>query len=156
MNQLKENNMWYSKSRNILIILLIPLSTNCNVQKIKDCHCLAKQEKIKAFESFEVAKKDEFPGGDASLILYLAKNTQYKEADSLESLKTTFYARFVIDTCGIVKNLCIMRPVYPNRLTETEKEFLRVISEMSAWIPAENKGKKVAVRLMLQIRFELQ
>ncbi len=148
--------MPYSKSRNILILISSLFITNCNVYRYKECHCFSKQEKIRALESFKVDKKPEFMGGDASLLVYIAKNTQYQEADSLVSLETSFYARFVVDTCGKIKNLCIMRPVYPDRLTETEKEFLRVISEMPAWIPAENKGKKVPVWIIIPIKFEIQ
>jgi periplasmic protein TonB len=140
-----------------LLIIVSDLLLSCNtVKQFNDCHCFSKQEKINAIESFAVDKKPQFPGGDSELLRYVAEHGNYLPTDSLDELQSSFYARFVIDTCGKVKNVCILRPLYSDRLTGPEKEFLRIISEMPVWIPAENKGKKVPVWFIMPLKIHWQ
>ena len=139
----------------LLLILFVIYLTNC-VLKIKDCHCLSKQEKIETFESTKLDKKPEFPGGDSELLKYVAEKSRFSEPDSLDDLQSSFYARFVIDTIGKVRNICILRPQDPERLTKTEKEFLETLANMPVWKPAEKNGKKVAVWFIIPLKIHWQ
>lgn len=100
-------------------------------------------------------KKPQYSGGDAKLIKYIAETLIYP-VDNEDELQTTVYVKFVIGKTGKVTKACIMRPLYSNAFTKFEKEVLRVIMEMPAWIPGEHKGKKVSVWFIVPVRINLK
>jgi periplasmic protein TonB len=114
------------------------------VEKFENCLCLNKLKPIKTYDIRKIDKKPEFPGGDAELLKYVAINLKCPVGD-IEEMQTKIYAKFIIDTSGKVSKACIIRPLYGNRLTEIEKEFLRVLLAMPKWKPGEHKGKKATV-----------
>jgi hypothetical protein len=121
------------------------------VEKCENCICLNKLKPIKTYDILKIDKKPEFPGGDRALLTYVANNVKYSVAD-IEDMQTTIYAKFVIDTSGKVSEACILRPLYENRFTELEKEFLRILMDMPKWKPGEHNGKKVAVWFIIPLR----
>lgn len=119
----------------------------------KDCICLNKLKKIKAYDAVDLDKKPEFPGGDAALIKYVAENLKCP-VTNIDEIQSTIYAKFVINTSGKVSEACIIRPFYGNKLTEIEKEFLKVLLASPAWKPGEHKGKKVAVWFIIPMHLD--
>ncbi len=58
---------------------------------------------------------------------------------------------FVVDTTGRVRNVCIGKKSLTDSLTIFEKQALEAIRHHQDWIPGVNEGKKVPVKLSLQI-----
>jgi hypothetical protein len=120
------------------------------VEKLENCLCLNKLKPIKTYDIRKIDKKPEFPRGDAELLKYVSINLKCPAGD-IEEMQTKIYAKFIIDTSGKVSEACILRPLYGNRFTEIEKEFLRVLVGMPKWKPGEHKGKKVAVWIIFPL-----
>ncbi len=138
------------------LIILIVEFTELMAQNFKDCHCIKYELIDSIYEPFLVEKRPMFPGGDEALLKYVAEHMPNQQPDSDEVWVSSFYVRFVIDTTGQLKNLCMMRPIYPDRLSGFEHSLLLTISEMPIWIPAQNKGKRVPVRFIIPIRINWQ
>jgi hypothetical protein len=90
----------------------------------------------------------EYPGGQGELGKFIMMNFRYKSPDDDSDIQMTFLMEFIIDRTGKVTNLKIL-----NRLTDSGKEMLRVISSMPAWKPGSCEGTNVAVRMSMPIRF---
>lgn len=98
-----------------------------------------------------VEKMPEYKGGDQELMKYLATNIKYPTTENDDDLQFKIFATFVIDTVGKVRNPCILRPKYADRLTPIETEILRVIESMHDWVPGMINEKKVPVRYTMPI-----
>jgi protein TonB len=96
-------------------------------------------------------KMPEYKGGEQELMKYLASNIKYPTLENDEDLQFKIYATFVIDTVGKLRNPCILRPKYADRLTQIETEYLRVIEGMPDWNPGMINEKKVPVRFTIPI-----
>lgn len=92
-----------------------------------------------------------FPGGDAKLMEWLQKNTQYPKAAKNRGEKGRVTVSFVIDKTGKVTGGKVERGVS----AELDAEALRVVSVMPNWTPGKQNGKTVKVRYMLPITFRL-
>ena len=102
-----------------------------------------------------VDKMPEFIGGQKNIVVYLSKNINLLEQDSIDNLQHYFYVSFVIDTIGKVRNPCIMKPKFLDRLTKSEKEIIRVVASMPNWSVSMHNGKKVPVRYHIPIKTSL-
>lgn len=99
----------------------------------------------------KVEKMPEFKGGQQELINYLVKNITYPEDAKKAKLTGKVFVEFVVDKTGKVKNASIKK----SDNTVFDAEALRVVSSMPDWVPGENGGKKVSVKLTLPISFAL-
>lgn len=93
----------------------------------------------------------EFKGGSQKLIEYISKNVRYPANARDMEMEGNVQVSFVVDKDGSVKNAEIVKGVY----SEINDEAIRVVESMPKWKPGKNKGKKVAVQLILPIRFRL-
>ena len=98
-----------------------------------------------------VEKMPVFPGGEAALMQYLAKNTVYPQRAREAGIGGTVYVTFVIETDGRVSSIAVLREV-AGGCTE---EAIRVVSGMPRWEPGKQRGKAVRVRMNLPISFKL-
>ena len=136
-----------------IIIILFFIMSNLHSQTI-DTTCYPNPDKDfyagqKVYSLAE--KKAMFIGEKEALNLYLIRNINYpKEQDTFQG---GIYVTFIIDTLGFIKNECIYKHIFSEELTPIEKEVLRVIREMPQWIPAEQDGKKVNMRIILPLKF---
>jgi hypothetical protein len=101
-----------------------------------------------------VEKLPEFPGGDEARVKFLSQNIRYPKLESNPFIQTTVYTTFIIDTTGNITNVCVVRPLFPDKFTDFEKESMRLCSIMPQWIPGEQQGKKVPVRFIMPIKVE--
>jgi protein TonB len=92
-----------------------------------------------------------FPGGEAALMQYLAKNTVYPKRAKEAGISGTVYVTFVVEPDGLVSSIGVLREV-TGGCTE---EAIRVVSEMPRWKPGKQRGKAVRVRMNLPISFKL-
>jgi TonB family protein len=98
-----------------------------------------------------VEKMAEFPGGQAKLGEFLGKNLKYPEVASKNGVEGVVYTSFIVGTDGAIQEPTIVKGISK----ECDEEALRVISMSPKWIPGEQNGKKVKLRMSLPIRFAL-
>lgn len=100
---------------------------------------------------FTAEKMPEFPGGNSALYEYIGRNLQYPRNAVENNISGKVIISFVIMPDGKVD------------ITNLEKgigfgcddEALRVVKEMPTWVPAEQNGRKVPIRMFLPVMFKL-
>jgi protein TonB len=111
------------------------------------------EEEVDEEEIFTIVEEmPGFPGGDAALFGYLAKNTDYPAMAADAGIQGVVYVTFVVDTDGKVKGARILRGIGGG----CDKEALRVVNSMPIWTPGRQRGKNVKVQYNLPIRFILK
>lgn len=93
----------------------------------------------------------EFKGGNQKLIEYISRNVKYPANAKDMEMEGTVQVSFVVGKDGSISDAEIVKGIY----SEINDEAIRVVESMPKWTPGKNKGKKVAVQLILPIRFEL-
>jgi len=93
----------------------------------------------------------EFPGGKEGLMNYLIKNVTYPKAAAKEGVEGTVMVGFIVKPDGKVADAKVKRGAH----AELDAEALRVIRAMPDWKPGVDKGKKVAVEMVVPIAFRL-
>jgi TonB family protein len=97
----------------------------------------------------EVEKQPQYPGGDAARVDFLVKNIKYpKEAKKL-GIEGKVFVSFVIQNTGAVTDVEVTKGIGGG----CDEEAARVIKMMPNWKPGESKGKPVAVKVILPIKF---
>ena len=84
-----------------------------------------------------------FPGGTDALIEYLQKNVKYPAAAKENNIRGTVVVNFIVSTKGKVLLPYVKRGLDSG----CNKEAVRVIKNMPAWIPGKQNGKPVLVLL---------
>ena len=100
----------------------------------------------------QVDKEPEYPGGHSAMLKFLSANINTASYKAEELTGTRIYVEFIIDKKGTVKDAKIKRGVNP----QLDKEALRAVSTMPAWIPAVKDGKPVEMKMVIPIRIELK
>ncbi|SMD45194.1 TonB family C-terminal domain-containing protein [Aquiflexum balticum DSM 16537] len=98
-----------------------------------------------------VEKAPEFEGGMKAWNEWIKSNIQYPNTAKQMGVEGTVYVVFVINKDGTVDQPEILRGIGAG----CDEEVLRLISEMPDWIPGEQRGQKVNVRMRLPVRFKL-
>ena len=93
----------------------------------------------------------EFNGGPAGLMSYIGSNLQYPADAAANNESGTVYVSFVVKSDGSVGAVNIEKGV--SNLLDGEAK--RVVGSMPKWTPGEHQGKKVSVKMVLPIKFEL-
>ena len=95
--------------------------------------------------------KPEFPGGETALQKFLAENIQYPEISKENGVEGIVEVGFLVEVNGSLKDIKVLKYVDP----DLEKEALRVVSMMPAWIPAEKDGNPVEAPAQVGVPFLL-
>ncbi|MBW8049661.1 MAG: TonB family protein [Cytophagales bacterium] len=98
-----------------------------------------------------VEKMPEFPGGVTKLMEFIKSNIIYPKSAKEKGIAGTVYISFVVDIDGSIRDIKVVKGI--NK--ELDKEALRVIKLMPRWNPGEQRGKAVAVKYTLQVKFTL-
>ncbi|NDV59745.1 TonB family protein [Bacteroides sp. 519] len=102
---------------------------------------------------FEIVEKmPEYPGGQTALMRYLNSSIKYPLAAQEKGIQGRVIVQFVVSKSGVITNPVVVRSVEES----LDKEAIRVISGMPAWIPGEQRGKPVQVKYTVPITFRLQ
>lgn len=99
-----------------------------------------------------VERMPEFPGGEAALAKYLAKNIRYPHVAQENGIQGTIFIQFVVNRDGTISQ------VKTNGATKgggLEEEAIRVVGKMPNWKPGKQNGQFVAVYFNLPVRFTL-
>lgn len=111
-------------------------------------------EETKAEESvfMVVESMPEFPGGESALFKYIANNLQISDSIEPTAFIPTIYVKFLVDTTGKAINPAIIRPIG----SKIDKQIIDLIERMPKWKPGQQRGKKVAVQMVLPIKIDPQ
>ena len=102
---------------------------------------------------FEVVENmPDFPGGQAALMQYLAKNIKYPTIAQDNGTQGRVIVQFVVNKDGSIVDAKVVRSVDPY----LDKEALRVINTMPKWKPGMQRGKPVRVKFTVPVMFRLQ
>lgn len=93
-----------------------------------------------------------FPGGEDALNSYLSANVKYPEIAKENGVEGIVAVAFIVTPDGNLQQLKIMKSVDP----DLEKEALRVVSGMPAWIPADKDGSPIEAPAKVNIPFILE
>ena len=94
----------------------------------------------------------EFPGGQAALFEYLAKNIKFPKSEEQKDVKARVIATFTVAKDGSITDAKIEK----SQGEAFDKEALRVINGMPKWIPGTKEGKAVDVKYTLPITFSTE
>jgi len=99
-------------------------------------------------------KLPEFPGGESAMIKFIQKNTRVPGEYLNEEISKTVYISFVVDSNGTVYEI---KPEknnddYPKLSDEAKK----TVTKMPRWIPGQQHGRNVAVRMTLPVKFSVK
>ena len=93
-----------------------------------------------------------FPGGEAALLAYVAKNIKYPASALEQEIQGVVLLRFVVLENGSVGEVLVTRGIDP----ACDKEAMRVVKSLPRFIPGKQQGKGVKVWYTLPIRFQIQ
>lgn len=96
--------------------------------------------------------KPSFPGGDSALQAYLSKNTRYPSISQENGVEGIVTVGFVVSPDGSINQIKILKFIDP----DLEKEALRVVAGMPAWIPAEINGVAVEAAAQVEVPFIME
>lgn len=92
-----------------------------------------------------------FPGGEAELMRYLAKNINYPNIARENNIQGLAVLSFVIGKDGSIQDVAVLKELEGG----CTKEAIRVVKTMPNWRPGESNGHAVKVRFVLPVRFKL-
>jgi protein TonB len=93
----------------------------------------------------------EFPGGEKSLLKYIAENTKYPQLAIDNDVQGTVSIRFVVSKTGKVTNVEIFKGIDPL----LDQEALRVVKSLPDFKPGMQGGRAVSVSMVIPIVFQL-
>ena len=99
-----------------------------------------------------VEQKPEFNGGEAAMYKWLSDNIVYPTIAAEEGVSGRVVVEFVVGKDGSISDVRVVRPRHP----ALDKEAVRVVKSMPAWIPGRNNGQPVKVTYTLPVQFKLQ
>lgn len=121
-----------------------------DIADLKEVITQASVEEEKPYVAVE--QMPQFPGGDAELLSYIAKNLHYPTIAQENGVQGKVYIRFVVSATGVVKDVQVLKSLDPY----CDKEAIKVIKSLPNWIPGKQNGKNVPVYYTVPITFKLQ
>lgn len=106
---------------------------------------------VLGFTTAYSADKPSFPGGDQALKKYLAENTRYPSIAKENGVEGIVTVGFIVMTDGSLKQVKVIKFIDP----DLEKEAVRVVSAMPAWIPADKNGTPIEAPAQVEVSFIL-
>jgi protein TonB len=103
-----------------------------------------------------VEKKPQFPGGEVQMNKYIQTNLKYPADAKKNKISGTVYISFVVDASGAITQILPSKEVEGDIEHSLSKEAIRIVSAMPSWKPGYEKGKAVAVKYEVPVRFELK
>lgn len=92
-----------------------------------------------------------FPGGDAALLGYIAKNTVYPEEAIQNNIEGRVTLKFVVTPDGSVGKIEVLQGVDPL----LDQEAMRVVKTLPAFKPGKQAGKPVSVWFQVPVLFRI-
>ena len=103
-------------------------------------------------KTFDVVEQmPAFPGGQAALMQFLAKNLRYPEEAHKNNIQGRVIVTFDVEKDGSITEARVVKSVNPL----LDDEALRVVNSMPNWIPGMVNGEKVRVKYTVPVTFKL-
>ena len=109
-----------------------------------------KVEETKVFDVVE--ERPQFPGGQAALLDYLAKNIKYPVVAEENGIQGRVIVTFVVERDGSITDVKVVKSVD----TSLDKEASLVVKAMPKWQPGKQNGSAVRVKYTVPVQFKLQ
>lgn len=100
-----------------------------------------------------VESMPEFPGGQQTMMRYIAENIQYPVIAQLKGIQGRVVCQFVIEKDGRVTDVQVVRSSGEPSL---DIEAVRVVNSMPNWKPGKQRDKLVRVKYTMPINFKLK
>jgi protein TonB len=111
------------------------------------------EEEVSEQEIFTVVESmPEFPGGQAKMMEFIARNIKYPPMARESGIQGRVFVNFVVEPNGSVSNVKVLRGIGGG----CDEEAIRVVESMPRWTPGRQRGKAVRVSFNLPVRFTLQ
>ena len=111
------------------------------------------EEEVVEQEIFKIVEEmPAFPGGEAKLLEYVAKNTKYPQIARESGIQGRVFIGFVVETDGSISNVKVLRGIGGG----CDEEAVRVIKSLPKWKPGKQRGKAVRVSYQIPVNFKLQ
>jgi len=111
------------------------------------------EDEVVEQEIFKIVEEmPSFPGGEAKLMEYVAKNVKYPQIARETGIQGRVFVNFVVEPDGSVSNVSVLRGIGGG----CDEEAMRVVKNMPKWKPGKQRGKPVRVQYMLPVNFKLQ
>lgn len=101
------------------------------------------------FTVVEVAP--EYPGGNAEMFKFLARNVKYPKAALGADVQGRVFVNFIVTPEGDIKDVSILKGIGHG----CDEEAARVVSKFPKWTPGKQNGKAVNVKFTVPINFML-
>lgn len=98
-----------------------------------------------------VEEQARFPGGEKALMKWVADSLRYPAAAMEQGIEGRVVVRFVVRADGTTSNFEVVRGKHP----ELDKEALRVVKTLPAFIPGKMNGDPVNVWYIMPVTFRL-
>ena len=110
-----------------------------------DCGAVAMEEEI--YTTVDVMP--EFPGGQATLMKWLASNVRYPQMAQENGISGRVIVKLVVEKDGSVSDVTVIRGVDK----DLDREAMRVVRAMPKWQPGKNNGQAVRCYYNLPVTF---
>ena len=111
------------------------------------------EEVVVEQEIFQIVEEmPSFPGGEAKLLEYVAKNIKYPQIARETGVQGRVFVGFVVETDGSISNVKLLRGIGGG----CDEEAMRVIKSLPKWKPGKQRGKAVRVSYQIPVLFKLQ
>ena len=123
------------------------------VLKAKEVIAEPEPPKVEETKVFDVVEEmPQFPGGQAALLEYLAKNIKYPVVAEENGVQGRVIVTFVVERDGSITDVKVVKSVDPS----LDKEATRVVKSMPKWQPGKQNGSAVRVKYTVPVQFRLQ
>ena len=123
------------------------------VLKAKEVIAEPEPPKVEETKVFDVVEEmPQFPGGQAALLEYLAKNIKYPVVAEENGIQGRVIVTFVVERDGSITDVKVVKSVDPS----LDKEAARVVKSMPKWQPGKQNGSAVRVKYTVPVQFRLQ
>ena len=123
------------------------------VLKAKEVIAEPEPPKVEETKVFDVVEEmPQFPGGQAALLEYLAKNIKYPVVAEENGVQGRVIVTFVVERDGSITDVKVVKSVDPS----LDKEAARVVKSMPKWQPGKQNGSAVRVKYTVPVTFRLQ
>ena len=98
-----------------------------------------------------VEEMPSFPGGEAKMMEFIAKNLKYPQIARETGIQGRVFVNFVVERDGSITNAKVSRGIGGG----CDDEAVRVIQSMPKWKPGKQRGKAVRVSYLVTVNFRL-
>jgi protein TonB len=111
------------------------------------------EEEVVEQEIFQIVEEmPSFPGGEAKLMEFVAKNIKYPQIARETGIQGRVFVGFVVEPDGSISNVKLLRGIGGG----CDEEAMRVIKSLPKWKPGKQRGKAVRVSYQIPVFFKLQ